>query len=583
MVSSCPKSLSFLVVSHVEFPGQGAGAMPFHSMGRRLFCVLTSSLQTYFRTNNALSHRIEGHPEDLPPSLDISYRTKKCHVCRTDILRRPVRMYHMSHFFDILGLSPSFPSPSQVEEEAKAAQGVKRSSTPNAREPELSATERARIDPWHNTFPPEQRTYTVYDSSDRVFRCPVCHGEVDDEGCPGCDIEFSVAGSDQWEREHDDESEDSDGEGEGDRSSGEGSESNDGGEGDGRAARRRVAYADARETILDSEDEVERETTPGQAAEVSGELAVQEAQEAIARDRSRTDERDFYQIMMSPTTQRMARERVEGRLQVAGQEQDDSAASETETHFSDNNREARRRVDRRTDSRNGSRNNSRRASPSRSRSTGRSRSGLGGLIDDEASDDEDSSEDDEDEEKERHEYRSPRRASNRNDLREDRYSDPRSRSGSRSRLQSLDRQAADRENADRLEDLDFNSLRDRMSARRVGRSEHVGDEEDSEAEDEEEGVNDYDLDDDFIDDGEIDELDSEEDSQSESESEADERRRRRVSIVLENCLHSHQATEAYVGASRSEDELIQAGSQEARQERQKRKEERQKVAQPRPS
>jgi hypothetical protein len=429
-------------------------------------------------------------------------------------------MYHLSIFFDLLGLEAHFPSASQMQAEQAAIQAPTRSSTGSAPSRSRGDSGGAALfnkkdDPWSKTFPIDGTAYTLWDASDNVTRCPECHGEVDGGQCLGCDIEFSVDGESDWE-------------GMGSGSGGDDSDASDGSDGSGEEdegdgtnrAGRRVAFA-ARDGDR-SEDEVERETAPN-AQPMSSELAVQERMRQVAQQRAQHDQRAFNVVYMSPTTQRMARELVEAEAAGGTVVADDSSESGAGTQTSED--EAQPPPPRRSSSgslrgdysRNGSRHGSTSRSSYRNRgSTGqRGRRDLGSLIDDEASDDEDPDEADEEDEPQRH------------------------RSG---RARGMDE---DMDDADRLATMDFNAFRERASARRVGRSEHVGDEADSELEAEEEGANDYDLEDDFIDDGEVEEGSMSGSEESDSGSSGYETRRRKVSddaiwlsgspLLLANC------------------------------------------------
>ncbi|KAI9633412.1 uncharacterized protein MKK02DRAFT_4526, partial [Dioszegia hungarica] len=123
-------------------------------------------LVSWFRTPVAFLHEIPDliH-ETIPTTRDVSYRTKLCHVCRVQILRRPSRMYHFDSILEPLGINPQLPT--------------------------LSQDARESSDPWHNLFPPELNTYRVRDEDDQMDRCPECHNELVDNFCEECDIEFS--------------------------------------------------------------------------------------------------------------------------------------------------------------------------------------------------------------------------------------------------------------------------------------------------------------------------------------------------------------------------------------------------------
>ncbi|RXK41076.1 hypothetical protein M231_01707 [Tremella mesenterica] len=117
-------------------------------------------LQTWFRSSGAYIH---GLPDDVRPELDLSYRSKVCHVCRTSIIRRPTRLYVLGDLLQPVGIQVNLPAASQ--------------------EP---------ADPWRLTFPRDRENYRMYDSADGVYRCPECMGEIDGDYCHTCDAKFST-------------------------------------------------------------------------------------------------------------------------------------------------------------------------------------------------------------------------------------------------------------------------------------------------------------------------------------------------------------------------------------------------------
>jgi len=98
--------------------------------------------------------------------MNLEFFTKVCHVCRTYIVSRPSRMYHLQSILEPLGIESHIPSASQSAFEA---------------------------DIWKGMFPPEKDQYRIHDTSDHVDRCPQCFGEIDEGECSGCGAEFSVA------------------------------------------------------------------------------------------------------------------------------------------------------------------------------------------------------------------------------------------------------------------------------------------------------------------------------------------------------------------------------------------------------
>jgi hypothetical protein len=54
-------------------------------------------------------------------------------------------------------------------------------------------------DPWFNTFPPDRKTYKLHDEEDDTYRCPNCLHEVCDDRCDHCDAEFSGSDEDDFE------------------------------------------------------------------------------------------------------------------------------------------------------------------------------------------------------------------------------------------------------------------------------------------------------------------------------------------------------------------------------------------------
>lgn len=123
-----------------------------------------TSLVSWFRTPGAYVHNV---PDPIPENMDLSYWTKVCHVCRTYIVNRPIRMYHLQSILEPLGVDTHIPIALQT---AKAGSAE---------------------DPWRNSFPEDKDSYRIHDESDNVDRCPACLGEIDEGSCSHCGAQFS--------------------------------------------------------------------------------------------------------------------------------------------------------------------------------------------------------------------------------------------------------------------------------------------------------------------------------------------------------------------------------------------------------
>ena len=105
------------------------------------------------------------HPlASIEPSMDLSHRSKVCHVCRTAVVRRPTRVFAIGDILEPLGDSAYIPSASQ---------------------------ESPLADPWGTTFPPDPQHYKLWDEEDQSWRCLQCLSEVFGGECQGCGIEYS--------------------------------------------------------------------------------------------------------------------------------------------------------------------------------------------------------------------------------------------------------------------------------------------------------------------------------------------------------------------------------------------------------
>lgn len=442
-------------------------------------------------------------------------------------------MYNMAAIFEPLGLDLHQPSASQLKlEESPKIVGSK-------------------DDPWLYMFPADPEKFVHWDESDLVQRCPKCHCEVEDAQCLGCGIEFSDNGEGDrdWDMSGVTADEDADGnsEDEGERPSGTALEPPTDqdllGEGEDqerslsqRAREWRPATVRSGAFAVDGTVVVDHQIyaspfnslPPGEYRAGGYELVLQTRMRDIARERYEDEAegpaREFHEYFMSPTTQRMAREELSAQDRSDRPERrwDDDQSSTPGTSTSDSEDDAsRRRADRhrRSAGFNGQRSIERNHSQHRSRNRA-----LGsGFIDDEAEDDE--SEDDVDESMVTEDsdgvdgYRPRSRA----------LAAMASRRGDRNGNRNGDGyDSADSAN------INFNEMRHTANARTMGRSEHVGDEADSQEEGDE-GENEYDLDDGFIcDDDEVEEGSG---IGSEIESESDDYEYGRKKVRLFSMVH----------------------------------------------
>ncbi|WVQ70814.1 hypothetical protein IAR50_000336 [Cryptococcus sp. DSM 104548] len=116
---------------------------------------------------------------EISPLSDLSHRTKICHMCRCNIVRRPTRAYFLRTILEPLGLYNN-----TIEEGSDVQAGPS--------------------DPWHLTFPADPQSHKLFDEADGISRCPECLGEVADGACLGCDLEFSESeGGDEDEGDWD--------------------------------------------------------------------------------------------------------------------------------------------------------------------------------------------------------------------------------------------------------------------------------------------------------------------------------------------------------------------------------------------
>ncbi|KAL7420908.1 E3 ubiquitin ligase [Cryptotrichosporon argae] len=100
--------------------------------------------------------------DQIAADSDLTYRTKICPICRTNVFSAPVRSFVLQSILDALNVR--HPKPSQSQDRF----------------------------PWTLTFPPNQESYVHED--DGIIRCPQCHCEVVYGECEGCGTQFSDNG-----------------------------------------------------------------------------------------------------------------------------------------------------------------------------------------------------------------------------------------------------------------------------------------------------------------------------------------------------------------------------------------------------
>ncbi|ODN99617.1 hypothetical protein L198_03461 [Cryptococcus wingfieldii CBS 7118] len=109
---------------------------------------------------------------EISPLSDVSHRTKICHMCRCNIVRRPTRAFFLRTILEPLGLYNN-----TIEEG--------------------SGNQAGPSDPWHLTFPVDPQSHKLHDEADGIWRCPECLGEIADGACLGCELEFSESEGDE--------------------------------------------------------------------------------------------------------------------------------------------------------------------------------------------------------------------------------------------------------------------------------------------------------------------------------------------------------------------------------------------------
>lgn len=116
-------------------------------------------LLQWFKSQNAYPSEEITETENI----DLTYRTKVCHICREPVFRRPTRIFAFQTVIDLI---------------RKGEQTESGITTPAE-------------DIWANIFPPEPKQWLVQDVDDGVSRCPRCGCEVAYGQCINCAAVFS--------------------------------------------------------------------------------------------------------------------------------------------------------------------------------------------------------------------------------------------------------------------------------------------------------------------------------------------------------------------------------------------------------